>query len=157
MEMKISKKAVLFMFFFLFTLLINAQTREVVFQGNTYEYAETENEYYMKSGIKKYHLVKDNVIVKLKNNLQIKDLPFAKHNLPQLDEIASIGDGGYKLIKIPKGNDLLDVFINLGNTGFFESIEPNVYAEYSSVPNDYYYTNGEQWYLNKINAPNAWE
>ncbi|MEW6196194.1 MAG: S8 family serine peptidase [Bacteroidota bacterium] len=155
--MKTLLKVTAFMFFFLFSLFLNGQTREIVFRGSTYEYSEAEDEYYLKSGMKKYHLVKDNIVVKLKNNLQMKDIQFSQNNLPLLEEVSSIGGSEYKLVKVPKGNNLLDIFIKLQNTDCFEIIEPNIYAKYLSTPNDNYYTNNYHWNLAKIDMPKAWD
>ncbi len=154
--MKIKKiLIVLSILYFLLPILLVSQSRKIIFQGRTYLYSD--GKYYIKSGSKRFHLVRDNVVVKLKGNLEFKNLPLTKYNLPKLDVIASIADGEYKLIKIPQGHDLLDVFIKLQNSDYFEMIEPNAYTEYFSIPNDYYYTNNYQWNLSKIEMPKAWD
>ncbi|OGU37510.1 MAG: hypothetical protein A2058_11095 [Ignavibacteria bacterium GWA2_36_19] len=62
------------------------------------------------------------------------------------------------IIKFPKQVEIETIASELDN---YEEVEyshgPVQLVDCAEYPNDYYYTNGSQWYLNAISAPEAWE
>ncbi|MDD5554571.1 MAG: S8 family peptidase, partial [Patescibacteria group bacterium] len=65
-------------------------------------------------------------------------------------------DNGVKTVEVPYGENLEKFLEKYNNSPEVLYAEPNyLYHQVSVVPNDPYY--GNQWYLQKIKAPTAWE
>lgn len=62
---------------------------------------------------------------------------------------------GYYDVSRPKDVKFEDYLAQLKKTGAFESIDINTFGSYEMSANDTYY--GNQWYLNRIQADDAWD
>jgi len=65
------------------------------------------------------------------------------------------GESEVERVKVPLGKDLEKFLDSYNNNPEVLYAEPNYFYHASLIPNDTYYDN--QWYLQKIKAPSAWE
>jgi thermitase len=62
----------------------------------------------------------------------------------------------YKL-KVDEKTDLADVIRDFKSSPYVEYAEPNYIAHVFTTPNDPYFLSGDQWGMNRIEAPAAWD
>ena len=108
-----------------------------------------ENKPFVIEGDSKYEIDQTRIIAKLK----------PQRSLP-ITLCAKSQDLGFDIIEIPVPTDIMveDYLSLLERTGDFEFVDFNTYGEYFFTPNDSLIGNqtGHQWYLDRINAYNAW-
>ena len=63
----------------------------------------------------------------------------------------------YQLVHVNKVENLLKVKEELEATKFFEFVEFNTLGKAEITPNDNYYNSGQQYAVNKIRLPEAWD
>jgi subtilisin family serine protease len=94
------------------------------------------------------------LIVKFKSNVTSAEKQKVL-NSEGLTEVSSIFKGEFTLVSVPKGTELVTVAKKLLKHTVIEFVEPNYEAEKTFVPSDPGYKN--QWYLQKIQMPKAWD
>ncbi|HYV92732.1 MAG TPA: S8 family peptidase [Chitinophagales bacterium] len=62
---------------------------------------------------------------------------------------------GYYKFQISSSSDIIEKLLSLSGNEMIETIEPNTFGSYFSIPDDVWY--GSQWYLDQISAPAAWD
>lgn len=71
-----------------------------------------------------------------------------------IKEVSSLGRGGFSLVSAGANNDLASIAESLLKFKHVEYVEPNYEVESAYTPLDPYY--GKQWYLRKLQMPQAW-
>ncbi|MCB9250788.1 MAG: S8 family serine peptidase [Ignavibacteriales bacterium] len=103
----------------------------------------------------KQKVSKYEIIIKIKNNQPIDQFFFKDIGLSKYTINNEYLPKNYYVLNINDNNDIIDISDKLIKSGYFQSVEPNLYGVYlSTPPNDQLY--GNQWNLNKIEMEKAW-
>ncbi|CAM3981443.1 S8 family serine peptidase [Mesobacillus zeae] len=94
------------------------------------------------------------LIIKFRETVREKEKQAVFNSIEGV-EIESLPSAEFSLVKVPKGTNLEKLAENLLSFRQVEFVEPNYRVESAYVPRDPGYT--KQWYLKKINAPQAWD
>ncbi len=97
---------------------------------------------------------KNEIAVRFKIGKDIKGLAnFDK----DIKEIGKISRHRFGIIKLKQNSKLFDNIIRLKNSGVFEIVAPNIVMHVHIVPNDEHFLSCEQYAIDKIRLPEAWD
>ncbi len=88
---------------------LNSQSADYLFSKNSYEYLK--GKVYLKSQGVNYEIAQNRVVVKLKDNLDYRNISFSKYNLPKFIVKKTIINDKYYILTIPKDIDVVNTII----------------------------------------------
>lgn len=97
---------------------------------------------------------KDEIIFKLKIG---KDISTLSKSNKDIERIGKISKHNLGKIKLKPNSNLFENIEKLKKSGVFEIVEPNFVRYVSISPNDLYYASGQQYAIDKIRLPEAWD
>ena len=97
---------------------------------------------------------KDEIAFRLKKGKDVKNL---SNSIKDIKEISKISKYRTGKIKLKHNSKLFKNIEKLKNSGKFDIIEPNMVMHAQIVPNDEHYTLGDQYAIDKIRLPEAWD
>ena len=97
---------------------------------------------------------KDEIAFRLKKGKDVKNLSNSNIDIKEISKISKYRTGK---IKLKHNSKLFKNIEKLKNSGKFDIIEPNMVMHAQIVPNDEHYTLGDQYAIDKIRLPEAWD
>lgn len=144
------------LFLILFSTLVCSQSIKKTFGNDCYE--KDDLHWYKVENGKKWKVVDNQIVIKKRHKLQLKDLNLSHYGLNGLKIIFDNNGTDYGIIETPKDLDLMELTQKIMDLNLFEIVEPNLIGELSGniskIDTDPLFN--QQWNMQKINMPSAW-
>jgi len=142
-------------YFWVFLVLVNipliiyAQT--MVFNG--YHYKKQDGKWYQVENGVNYEVDSRVITVKFSANADSTEKAHLNHSFRAI--VLRTNKLGFVDLQLPKGDNPIEQAENYSKSELVDIAMVNTYGEYLSTPNDPLYD--DQWYLEAIDAPGAWD